>query len=235
MGAKYLFNRLKFDQTLKLRVHFLSICMCLNMVELQDHLLSWLAVAMVVYPCYQCLPQIAASNANCTPPSRVRKEWEEFSQVTRGERFMTATGLAEFMRNVQGENDVTEEDAVERMAELLLATRSSNDSHYSNSSLRGSTHSSQQNLVSEPPNGGLDLPTFLKFLLNPDLNGPISPASQTVSVFFQTIHLKTQVDVESVLMMDTNLNFRVVVCIFNDSFHLTSMRLLSQPLGLPTK
>lgn len=176
------------------------------MVELQDHLL-WLAVTMVVYPCYRCLPPIAASHANCTPPSQVR---EEFDRVTRGKEFMNPADLAEFMRSVQGEKDFTEEDAVKRMAELLLATHSSNNSHYKkNLKLRGFTHSSQQNPVLEPPMRGLDLPTFLKFLLNPNLNGPISPASQTVSGFFRTIHLKMHVNVESMLM-DSNLNFRVM-------------------------
>lgn len=184
------------------------------MVELQDHLL-WLAVTMVVYPCYKCLPRIAASHANCTPPSQVL---EEFDRVTGGKGSMNATNLADFMRSVQGEKDFTEEDARKRIAELLLATHSSKSSHYKNLKLPGFTHSSQQNLVPEPSNGVLDLPTFLKFLLNPNLNGPISPASQTVSVFFQMFHLKVQGNVESVLMMDSNLNFRVL-CIVTDSFH----------------
>lgn len=111
---------------------------------------------------------------------------EAFEKATRREDAMNAADLATFLRTVQGEQDVTEEEAELLLTKFKISTsKTSSGRHLRLPGLSQRVHNSKRHpkrdmlSLREPP-ATLDLPAFLKFLLNPELNGHRIPSSHTM-------------------------------------------------------
>jgi len=133
----------------------------------------------------QCLPpSVAPYHAVCTPPKLVA---EAFEKATGRKGVMNAADLATFFRTVQGEGDVTEEEAGLWIVNFYLSTKMKNSGRHlrlpglSQRSPRSRHHSKRDLSLSkhEPPST-LDLQGFLKFLLSPELNGHRNAPANTV-------------------------------------------------------
>ncbi|KAG0592292.1 hypothetical protein KC19_1G239900 [Ceratodon purpureus] len=134
---------------------------------------SW-STAMAT-TCHCLPPAVAPFHAVCQPPILVE---DAFEKATRRGSAMNAADLATFMRNVQGERDVTEEEAGHLITTFLNSSAKTKSGHHlsimrlSQRAPANSKHHSKREFQSsrEQP-ATLDLPAFLKFLLNPELNG----------------------------------------------------------------
>lgn len=137
--------------------------------------------------CHCLPPGVAPFHAVCRPPNMVA---EAFEKATRREDAMNAADLATFLRTVQGEQDVTEEEAELLLTKFKISTsKTSSGRHLRLPGLSQRVHNSKRHpkrdmlSLREPP-ATLDLPAFLKFLLNPELNGHRIPSSHTVGAHF---------------------------------------------------
>lgn len=123
-----------------------------------------------------CFPHMPTSHAICTPPAMVT---EIFEQASGGKDLMNAAELAAFLRNVQGEKNVSDGEAENLIAQIMSGSKSGSHS----SRVQGFSRRSNSEQMKLPPRSdALDLKGFLKLLLTPGLNGPQSEASQMVSI-----------------------------------------------------
>ena len=132
--------------------------------------------------CHCLPPTVAPYHAVCKPPTLVK---DAFEKATQRGGSMNAAELAMFMRNVQGERDATEQEAEHLITAFHHSVAKANSGHHLSHVLRLSQrahlhHSKRDSMSPREQPATLDLPAFLKFLLNPELNGHRVESSHTV-------------------------------------------------------
>ncbi|XP_024371731.1 phosphoinositide phospholipase C 2 [Physcomitrium patens] len=114
--------------------------------------------------CYCLAPHAVSPFSDCRAPDLVQ---EEFKKATGGNALMDSHALAIFLRENQGEEGVTDEEANIQIRSFLAVRAHSGRHKFPGMSQR---HSKRELSGRQQP-ATLDISAFVKFLLNPESNG----------------------------------------------------------------